>query len=108
MFGSDRANQYLSHLFDNIGRVNVYIVEGQRYRKEVGYGKFNTIGSKNNGNEQMIQFMPYQERSYNNIISQPRLSNITHIGMPQKNFNKSSEEIRFPQTNKIIKIFWIR
>ena len=30
----------LSHLFDIIGMVNVYIVEGQRYRKEVGYGYF--------------------------------------------------------------------
>ena len=48
--------KYFSHLFDNIGRVNVYIVEGQRYKKDVGYGNFDAIAFKNN-NEQMIQFM---------------------------------------------------
>merc|ERR1712081_129010 len=83
----DERFKYLSHLFDNLGRVNVYIVEGQRYRKEVGYGNFDAISFKNNNNEQMIHFMPYHERTYNNIISQPRLNNITHIGMPQTNFN---------------------
>ena len=39
----DEKFKFLSHLFDNIGRVNVYIVEGQTYRKEVGYGNFNSI-----------------------------------------------------------------
>ena len=82
----DEKFKYLSHLFDNLGRVNVYIVEGQRYRKDVGYGNFNAIAFKNN-NEQMIQFIPYQDRTYNQQIYQPRLSNITHIGMPQTNFN---------------------
>merc|ERR1712081_68298 len=82
----DERFKYLSHLFDNIGRVNVYIVEGQRYRKNVEYGNFNAIAFKNN-KEQMIQFIPYQDRTYNQQIYQPRLSNITHIGMPQTNFN---------------------
>ena len=82
----DEKFKFLSHLFDNIGRVNVYIVEGQRYRKDVGYGNFNAIAFKNN-NEQMIQFIPYQDRTYNQQIYQPRLSNITHIGMPQTNFD---------------------
>ena len=50
----DTNVKYLSHLFDNIGRVNVYIVEGQRYWKEVGYGNFDAISFKNNNNEQMI------------------------------------------------------
>merc|ERR1712112_508983 len=67
--------------------VNVYIVERQKYRKEVGYGNFNAIAFKNNNNEQMIQFIPYQDRTYNQQIYQPRLSNIPHIGMPQTNFN---------------------
>merc|ERR1712082_401270 len=82
----DEKFKYLSHLFDNLGWVNVYIVEGQRYRKDVGYGNFNVIAFKNN-NEHMIQLIPYQDRTYNQQIYQPRLSNITHIGMPQTNFN---------------------
>merc|ERR1712081_38791 len=82
----DEKFKYLSHLFDDIGKVNVYIVEGQRYRKDVGYGNFDAISFKNN-NEHMIQFIPYQDRTYNQQIYQPRLSNITHIGMPQTNFN---------------------
>merc|ERR1711954_186459 len=82
----DPKMKYLSHLFDNLGRVNVYIVEGQRYRKDEGYGNFDVISFKNN-NEHMIQFIPYQDRTYNQQIYQPRLSNITHIGMPQTNFN---------------------
>merc|ERR1711954_188732 len=82
----DPKMKYLSHLFDNLGRVNVYIVEGQRYRKDVGYGNFDAISFKNN-NEQIIQFIPYQDRTYNQQIYQPRLSNITHIGMSQTNFN---------------------
>ena len=32
----------------------MYIVEGQRYWKEVGYGNFDAISFKNNNNEQMI------------------------------------------------------
>ena len=36
--------------------------------------------------------MPYHGRNYNNIISQPRLSNITHIGMPQTNFDNGQME----------------
>ena len=88
----DTNVKYISHLFDNIGRVNVYIVEGQRYWKEVGYGNFDAIAFKNNNNEQMIHVMPYHERTYNNIISQPRLSNISHVGMPQTNFNNSQME----------------
>ena len=36
--------------------------------------------------------MPYHGRNYNNIISQPRLSNITHIGMPQTNFKNGQME----------------
>merc|ERR1712081_162064 len=83
----DERFKYLSHLFDNIGRVNVYIVEGQRYRKDVGYGNFNAIAFKNNNNEQMIQFIPYQDRTYKQQIYQPRLSNTTDISMPQTNFN---------------------
>merc|ERR1712025_883326 len=63
----DERFKYLSHLFDDIGRVNVYIVEGQTYRKEVGYGNFNTIAFKNNNNEDMIQFLTYQDRTYNII-----------------------------------------
>merc|ERR1711954_77769 len=82
----DEKFKFLSHLFDNIGRVNVYIVEGQTYRKELGYGNFNAIAFKNN-NEHMIQFIPFQDRTYNQQIYQPGLSNITHIGMPQTNFN---------------------
>ena len=35
----------------------------------------------------MIQFMPHQDRSYSHIISQPRLSNITYIFVPQTNFD---------------------
>ena len=84
----DRKFKCLSHLFDNIGRINVYIFEGHTYRKDIGYGNFDAIAFKNN-NEQMIQFMPYQERSYNHIIYQPRLNNITHIGMPQTYLNDS-------------------
>merc|ERR1711954_637307 len=84
----DERFTYLSHLFDNIGRVNVYIVEGQRYRKEVGYGNFNSKAFKNNNNnKQIIQFIPYQDMTYNQQIYQPRLSNTTHISMPQTNFN---------------------
>ena len=30
--------------------------------------------------------MPYQERSYNNAISQPRLGNMTQFGGPRTNF----------------------
>merc|ERR1712112_806773 len=67
--------------------VNVYIVERQKYRKEVGYGNFNAIAFKDNNNEQMIQFIPYQDRTYNQEIYQPILSNTTHISMPQTNFN---------------------
>merc|ERR1711954_615996 len=83
---TDPNLKYISYLFDIIGRVNVYIVEAQRYRKDVGYGNFDAIAFKNN-NEHMIQFIPYQDRTYNQQIYQPRLSNITHIGMPQTNFN---------------------
>ena len=83
--------KYSSHLFDNLGRVNVYIVEGQRYRKEVGYGNFDAIAFKNN-NEQMNLFTPHLQRLHNHVIYQPRLSNITHIGMPQTNFNNGQME----------------
>ena len=41
--------------------------------------------------------MPYHGRNYNNIISQPRLSNITHIGMPQTNFN--NDHVRYELKN---------
>merc|ERR1711954_512792 len=83
----DEKFKFLSHLFDNIGRVYFYIVKGQTYRKEVGYGNFNAISFKNNNNEQMIQYIPYQDRTYNQQIYQPRLSNTTYISMPQTNFN---------------------
>ena len=43
----------------------MYVVEGQRYRKDVGYGNFDAITFRNNNNEQMIQFIPYQDRTYN-------------------------------------------
>merc|ERR1711954_580803 len=83
----DERFKYISHLFDNIGRVNFYIVEGQRYRKEVGYGNFNAIAFKNNNNEQMIQFISYQDRTYNQQIYPSNISNTTHISMTQTNFN---------------------
>ena len=66
--------KYSSYLFDIIGRVIVYIVEGQRYRKDVGYSIFDSLYS-------------ISGRPYNHIISQPRLSNIAHIDMPQKIFD---------------------
>ena len=69
----DPKFKYLSYLFDIIWRINVYIVEGQRYRKDVGYDNFDANVFKNNN------MQPYQEMSYNHIISQPRLSNMTHI-----------------------------
>ena len=75
----DEKFKFLSHLFDNIGRVNVYIVEGQTYRKEVGYGNFNSTAFKDNNNQQMIQFIPYQDMTYNQQIYQPRLSNTTLV-----------------------------
>merc|ERR1711954_591180 len=67
----DPKMKYLSHLFDKIGRVNVYIVEGQRYSMDIGYGNVNAITFKNNS-KQMIQFIPYQDRTYNQQIYQPR------------------------------------
>ena len=65
----------------------MYKVKGQIYRKKVGYGKFNAIAFKNN-NEQMNLFTPHLQKLHNHVIYQPRLSNITHIGMPQTNFNE--------------------
>merc|ERR1712081_149373 len=98
--------KFLSHLFDNIGRVNVYIVDGQTYRKEVGYGNFNAIAFKNNdNNQQMIQFIPYQDMTYNQQIYQPRLSNKAHITMPHTNFNDGHvryELMNVKQANNIV------
>merc|ERR1711954_164972 len=82
----DPKMKYSSDLFDNLGRINVYKVEGQRYRMDIGYGNFEAIAFKNNS-KQMMLFIPCQDRTYNQQIYQPRLSNITHIGMPQTNFN---------------------
>ena len=42
--------KYISHLFDNIGRINMYILGGQRNRKDVGYGHFDAIAFKNYNN----------------------------------------------------------
>merc|ERR1711954_306817 len=95
----DEKFKFLSHLFDNIGRVNVYIVEEQTYRKEVGYGKFNAIAFKNNNNEDLIQFIPYQDRTYNQEIYHPRLSNTTHINIPQENFNDGQVVNNIPPKN---------
>merc|ERR1711954_176594 len=92
----DPKMKYLSHLFDNLGRVNVYIVEGPRYRMDIGYGKFNAIAFKNNS-KQMMQFIPYHDRTYNQQIYLPRLSNITHIGMPQTNLN--DDHVRYELKN---------
>ena len=41
--------------------------------------------------------MPYQEGFYNHVISEPRLSNITHIGMPQINFDDGQMEYEMKQ-----------
>merc|ERR1711954_275221 len=92
----DPKMKYLSDLFDNLGRVNVYIVEGPRYRMDIGYGKFNAIAFKNNC-KQMMQFIPYHDRTYNQQIYLPRLSNITHIGMPQTNLN--DDHVRYELKN---------
>ena len=43
----DPKFKYLSHLFDMIGRVIVYIVEGPRFRKDVGYSNFDAIAIMN-------------------------------------------------------------
>ena len=40
----DSKFKYISHLFNIIGRVNVYI---QKYRKDVGYCNFDSIAIKN-------------------------------------------------------------
>ena len=45
----------------------------------------------------MIQFIPYPDRTYNNIIYQPRLSNITHIGMQETNFD--NDHVRYELKN---------
>ena len=86
--------------------MNVYIVEGQTYRKEVGYGNFNSIAFKNNNNnQQMIQFIPYQDMTYNQQIYKPRLSNKTHISMPHTNFNDGHvryELMNVKQANNIV------
>ena len=37
---------HIYFLFDIIGRFNVYNGEGQRYRKDVGYGNFDAIALK--------------------------------------------------------------
>merc|ERR1711954_322612 len=92
----DPKMKYLSDLFDNLGRVNVYIVEGPRYRMDIGYGKFSAIAFKNNS-KQMMQFIPYHDRTYNQQIYLPRLSNITHIGMPQTNLN--DDHVRYELKN---------
>ena len=42
-------------------------MEGQRYRKDVGYGNFDAISFKNN-NEQMIQFIPYQDAELYKVV----------------------------------------
>ena len=77
-------------------------MEGQRYRKEVGYGNFNSIAFKNNDNENMIQFIPYQDRAYNQEIYHPRLNNTTHISMPQTNFNHDHVANNIvPKTSKV-------
>merc|ERR1711954_183293 len=84
---------------------NVYIVDGQTYRKEVGYGNFNSIAFKINNNQQMIQFIPYQDMTYNQQIYQPRLSNETHISMPHTNFNDGHvryELMNVKQVNNIV------
>ena len=50
-----------------IGRVNICIVEIQRYRKDVGYGNLYGITFKNN-NEQMIQLIDLQKHNQYNIL----------------------------------------
>ena len=67
--------------------MNVYIVKGHKYKKMIGYGNFKGIAFENS-KEQMIKFTPHQHKPYNHVESQPRLSYITQIGIPQTHFDK--------------------